>query len=669
MSTDSPSSSQYIDPIIWPSAPSEVCDVQKNMAQAIQPANSLTVPTQAPIAKRGRPSNNFLWDSYIAVFSQFCYTFGLNPQLVPLRNPFLYFYYKNDNVYFIRPLQVPVEKHGIIVQQRIPKLTPESWPLFLFTIGLWNNNSAVSDALYYQLTILLSKFKLSELDTYYQQIRIYDPVLADNLNNLSNRTTLSLDGMLLLSVESKDSHCAYRPWSASLLLEQLPSLRNMGPPPTPLRRLLAPYFKAISKRLRSNIRTASHRPRGRPRKTLVPHLTYQINRHMYQIVSPATPAEKNLFQMAESVTDGNKEKCFHISSVWWDSLPPSVVILLRLITDGSVELLNELCKLFYRIMTTNPKVDCISVLCSPQNTPALQHLFSLLFDVDIQPFPYPEGQNAISLNKLTQSKHLFELAEHNLFGRTLLMLQDVVPNNSAIETSDALKAGQPITLTDPYFTDQRFRNRTHLLCITSQKEKAAAMCGRLLIPLVALNAGGDRISTDFSLSEDERSWMLTALPIQGMYLSHGAKSKKTKYSDLPTTTDIGLERFFSTCCCAGNRIPAVDLYEAYCTYYAVVHGQPYPYTRYKFKKTAESYLQNCKGFPNYDYRKLWSPVRKSCRHFTGVVLKDNWRESLSSISTEEIPDDFWNALCRIHSYIPSQLTRPGSPDAYGVKTE
>ena len=612
------------------------------------PSSESIVPTKK------RRSKDELWCNYFNRLQSYC-DFSNTPYLSVsfLENPFLFFYLKNSKVNFIFPIQSFNQKDSFRFEK---KLTPTTWPLFFSAIGVPFISGTEEESLYNALYTLLINYKPNDATARLYQIYVRFPNLANALNRAAYHTFTTPDGLLLLKTPNSSKY-NFRVWSSTLLLELFLKedaywkAMQRHQDHIPCQSILRPFFQELRAQKRGK---RSNTPKNKTNQ--LPYLTYsfkngQFQQYFYQ-KSEDTNQDLGNYKYSlmrkQGLSVQHSEKYFsihHHSNESYDNSLLSILPFLMTLTGGSVESLQALSKLFYRIMVNSPGKSCATIVHSSLNAHTLHSVLSLLFECDTPSFPYPHGKTSIRLNTLTQKKYLMSLAEQNIYGRPLLFIDSSPPSPASFEYSHKLSQGKCVPLSDECIVGQQFKNKVHLLCITSNMPRAEALSHKLDSPLVNFSAYEQPLPENISFTEDEKHWLLSALPLRGMLLESFIKLPKSAKPQKRVSIDDGLDSFLMYCCCAGDGILTSDLYDAYCEYYSSLHGCACPYSQIKFTRRVKS---SCGHSLKLEYKKVWINSSSQRWQFAGICLRKDWRNLIPHPLTSRLTDEFENELWGIH---------------------
>lgn len=251
-------------------------------------------------------------------------------------------------------------------------------------------------------------------------------------------------------------------------------------------------------------------------------------------------------------------------------LPTHLAHILYQFTGGDRDAIDELAHLCYRVMAPEPVGPRATVVYSKQYATELRKFFRFLFwevEVDLG----GQGKQPIrSINQLIHSPQLMALADEQLAGKALLMLEDIPVSETARGKARRLVSGRPLAFRDTLVPFQTFENKIHLLIPTSDRSRAFQLARALKAPLLDLSQverSGEALSfpTDWRAA-GECKWMLTYFMLHGLKVAT-IRDNLPRRASLPTE-EGDVTQFLKECCVMDETslCSGAELHHAYCAY-------------------------------------------------------------------------------------------------------
>lgn len=251
-------------------------------------------------------------------------------------------------------------------------------------------------------------------------------------------------------------------------------------------------------------------------------------------------------------------------------LPTHLAHILYQFTGGDRDAIDELAHLCYRVMAPEPVGPRATVVYSKQYATELRKFFHFLFrevEVDLG----GQGKQPIrSINQLIHSPQLMALADEQIAGKALLMLEDIPVSETVRGKARRLVSGRPLAFRDTLVPFQTFENKIHLLIPTSDRSRALQLARALKAPLLDLSQverSGEALSfpTDWRAA-GECKWMLTYFMLHGLKVAT-TRDNRPRRTPLPTEKGDVIQ-FLKECCVMDKTAlcSGVELHEAYCAY-------------------------------------------------------------------------------------------------------
>ncbi len=286
-------------------------------------------------------------------------------------------------------------------------------------------------------------------------------------------------------------------------------------------------------------------------------------------------------------------------------VPPQAAQILFSLTGGDVATTEKLSQLFAQILSLNPPG--ATVIYSHSNAESLRVLLSALFS----PWVVPFDKNGITINKLVTKKNLHFLLCCQIEGYRLILLRDIPASQNSRSKISRLLQGKPLPVNDPYVSQQKLQNLSHLLCITSDRRRALTLQKQLNAHWIDLTPVERQFSLPPSITPSTIEWFQCFFPLRGLQILSTGEILPPKVSPEPFDA---VEDFLNTrtlqsrgCFCTTRQ-----LYDAYCDYYCAHFQGPPPLTGIRFGKKARTYVAAHKPGLGYhkarlgrDKRPLW----------------------------------------------------------------
>lgn len=321
--------------------------------------------------------------------------------------------------------------------------------------------------------------------------------------------------------------------------------------------------------------------------------------------------------------------------------------VMREITGGDTELMDQFAQLFAQIADTGRKRHRLTVICTYQNAFTIEHLLKKVFPELLIDTDDGLGNLSVNINRILTVNGKIELLNAQIAGKGLILMDEKLPTPPHFADFIAMSNGQCIRVQSQSAPAQSFHNHLHLVCVTGLarvKDALETQFGADVIDLTAKEqkspwAQDQRNGWEYAIAlPEEINWLRTA------FLAHGCRllaEKKTPRKKHTSASHGELREFVKTCCiCSSKQVcEREELYQAYCRFYRARHGCETKETSVTFGKLIRSL-----GLKNVEYKvKRYGPEQKTHLCYIGLGLRKQIPE------TETVSNDGFQAyLSQIH---------------------
>lgn len=345
-------------------------------------------------------------------------------------------------------------------------------------------------------------------------------------------------------------------------------------------------------------------------------------------------------------------------------LPDGAAVWLFRLTRGDTILLDRFSEFLARAASPQYNGKNITVLCTKQNQ---QTLLSLLYEILSPLVPYDDNNKDVkslpSLNKICRPSMLQKLFTDQETGSGVVFVRQTSLSDAARPVLKKLLAGQPIPIKTRHCPKQYLHNKTHIICFSSDPQKAAQLSKSLKSPLL-----------DFTEKEIPIPYSAAELPsenirwLRNVFLPHGllAPSHYEPEKTVNISSSDWVDVFLNDCCevCHGALSDRQAFYASYCECYQAAHpGKKPPLTCGRFAKVVKQKLS--KGpFLQVKYHK----VRKYQKmYFEGILCTKKAGDIKASLKESQY-DQFLSYLHSINQNRPQwetvyHLIQPKLPES------
>lgn len=290
--------------------------------------------------------------------------------------------------------------------------------------------------------------------------------------------------------------------------------------------------------------------------------------------------------------------------------------LLGAITGNNPELLASLGELFADIADPRRKRNRFTVIHTKHNADALKKLLGEVFFV-----PKITGTSTFETTSFTEMlthKGKIRLLDRQIKGERLMFVKDALPTDRRFSECLSLVKGEKLQVESSVLGQQKFYNHIHFVCITENAKAATKFAERCSAKFIDLSTVERKYLGSVHLSDKELQFMRTAFVLRGVQSKQtNAKKSKQRKASIGKTT---IRSFAKDCCRFSKKAVCTrgELYEAYCTYYQALHGEPPKESSTVFIKAVREIL------PRIEYKvKRYGEENATQMCFIGLALKEN----------------------------------------------
>lgn len=296
------------------------------------------------------------------------------------------------------------------------------------------------------------------------------------------------------------------------------------------------------------------------------HLRYDMREASFQAVPFSNPPRHSLKVLKDLDVPDFEERDF--------------LRVMREITGGDTELMDQFARLFAQIADTGRKQSRLTVIYTYHNAFTIEHLLKRVFPELLVDTDDGLGNLSVNINRILTVNGKNELLNAQIAGKGLILMDEKLPTPPHFADFIAMSNGQCIRVQSQSATAQSFHNHLHLVCVTGLarvKDTLKTQFGADVIDLTAKEqkspwAQDQRNGWEYAIAlPEEINWLRTA------FLAHGCRllaEKKTPRKKRVSASHEELLEFIKTCCiCSPKQVcEREELYQAYCRFYRARHG-------------------------------------------------------------------------------------------------
>ena len=250
---------------------------------------------------------------------------------------------------------------------------------------------------------------------------------------------------------------------------------------------------------------------------------------------------------------------------------------LQAITGGDPDTADRLAELLAVMAAPTAREPQLSVLYTKGNTQAVKDFLTQIFAGKVI---------TGTISKLLRAEGRKRLLAAQVKGTVAVLLEPTLPTPSQMGDFVTLVQGGRLAVKDKLVPSQAFRNQMHLVYVTDSETLTEVLLKQYQARLVDLSAKEQPWQGRLVLSPAEETWLRRCFLLHGSQQGHGASGRRTAETDGIQLPDAELHAFLTQWCRVSPEMCCSrgELYQAYCQYYASLHGTQPPETATLFGK-------------------------------------------------------------------------------------
>ena len=467
------------------------------------------------------PSKGNLWDQYFRALYDYLKTLDIPslPESNPLLYPFAIFYKLKKGTPIRTIFYFP---YGATRKSNL--ITPKTFPSFLVNIcGLRYKKNDSATKLFHCIDDLIRKYPYDRLEALINLLKFYSPNLVYLIHSNAAFLAVSSNGNLYY----KPSCISNNTFGGTPSLFHYFPILALPIPNHMAQNVLKQYFSELLRRHRAQ-------PPNRPLLSSVPEyqgssteVVYSNATHRYLTVVRYLPDRD---QFAQQLLPDSMD-CLNLKHV------PLTISRTPEVPSGALSALDALCHINRSLLdqfaaflsaVASPTTGGLTVLLSPQNA-------HLLHTMLVHIFPsihagHSDRKQLFTLNQLSKKTHRPALYFRQACGETAILVRDTLPSSANLPILRKLVKGKPVSIVTSHFPPQHYENRLHLICITSDRKKAALLQEQLKASVIDFSYSEKSIPEPISFTDTDWYWFRTT------FLLHGLKYRTCQAQNIAFTT-------------------------------------------------------------------------------------------------------------------------------------
>lgn len=464
----------------------------------------------------------YLWDQYFRALDDYLKTLDIPslPESNPLQYPFAIFYkFKKDT-----PIRtIFYFSYGATRKSNL--ITPKTFPSFLVNVcGLRYKKNDSATKLFHCIDDLIRKYPYDRLEALINLLKLYSPDLLYLIQYNPAFLAVSSNGNLYYdpSFISNNEFDTVLPSLHYLPIFTLPNPNHIAP------NVLKQFFSELLRRHRAQLP-------NRPVLPSVPEYPGCSNEVIYSnAANSALTSVRYLPEQDQFTQQPLPESldCLNLKHV-----PLTISRTPDQVPSGALSALDALCHINRSLLdqfaaflsaVASPTTGGLTVLLSPQNA-------HLLHTMLVHIFPSIHAENSdrkqlFTLNQLSKKIHRHTLYFRQACGETAIIVRDTLPSSANLPILRKLVKGKPVSIVTSHFPPQHYENRLHLICITSDRKKAALLQEQLKASVIDFSYSEKSIPEPIPFTDTDWHWFRTT------FLLHGLKYRTCQAQNIAFTT-------------------------------------------------------------------------------------------------------------------------------------
>ena len=538
-----------------------------------------------------------LWFQYQQALTSYLESIGAMCPF-PLGYPlvFFYFHHSKHTLYTLDNFQ-----YGDRLKSKI--ITPQTFPSFLVNVcSIRYVKGEQAERLYNALFELIKNYPSNRLLVIINRIKYYDPIFAILIQSQSLFLQSPTGNLYFDSYMLSASH-------SELRYQPIFNLTNIIPQNVPAN-LIKSLLQEVSKANRSNGRlymlqeyTTNRIENIFGNAGLTVRIPVFYSYELDQFIANPLPSSEYYIAMKYTVLFRNRTV---------PSVPDGALRFLQVLCGDNLSVANQLSK--FLSLAMSPSEGGVTVLLT-QSPEFLTNTLAKIFYTTLEFSPSISSKRKLSFNLLSKysvQSSLFIAQEQSA---SVAFITDIIPSDSNLPKIKKLLNGKTVLLKTQLYPTQRFQNRLHFICVTSDLKKASALRNKLKANLIELSVSevppdGDTLQ----LTDQDLHWLRTTFLLHGLKLRtlQAAGIETSPQEEVPKypTVKESIGAFLSECCQyeEGTFCNLKTVYEAYCHYITVTQNGRDPLIgKNTFKTEFESALTHKSVLNNVHYRRSRHP--------------------------------------------------------------
>lgn len=487
----------------------------------------------------------YLWDQYFRALDDYLKTLDIPslPESNPLRYPFAIFYKLKKGTPIRTIFYFP---YGATRKSNL--ITPKTFPSFLVNVcGLPYEKNDSATKLFHCIDDLIRKYPYDRLEALINLLKFYSPDLFYLIHSNAAFLAVSSNGNLYY----KPSCISRNTFGGALSLFHYSPILALPIPNHMAPNVLKQYFSELLRRHRAQLPNRCALPS-------VPEYPGCSNEVIYSnAANSALTSVRYLPEQDQFTQQPLPESldCLNLKHV-----PLTISRTPDQVPSGALSALDALCHInrslldqFAAFLSTvaSPTTGGLTVLLSPQNA-------HLLHTMLVHIFPSIHAENSdrkqlFTLNQLSKKIHRPTLYFRQACGETAIIIRDTLPSSANLPILRKLVKGKPVSIVTSHFPPQHYENRLHLICITSDRKKAALLQEQLKASVIDFSYSEKSIPEPIPFTDTDWYWFRTT------FLLHGLKYRTCEAQNIAFTTKSTEKE-------SSHSDPLVTFLQDYCSF-------------------------------------------------------------------------------------------------------
>ena len=294
------------------------------------------------------------------------------------------------------------------------------------------------------------------------------------------------------------------------------------------------------------------------------------------------------------------------------SVPDGALRFLQVLCGDNLSVANQLSK--FLSLAMSPSEGGVTVLLT-QAPEFLTNTLAKIFYATPKCSPSIPSKRKLSFNLLSKHSVQYSLFIAQEQSASVVFIADTLPSDSNLPKIKRFLNGKTVLLKTQLYPTQRFHNKLHFICVTSDLKKASVIQNKLKANLIELSTS--EIPPDggtLQLTDQDLHWLRTTFLLHGLKLrtlqAAGIETSPQKEVPKYPTVKESIDAFLSECCRYEETTfcSLKTVYETYCHYIsATQNGRDPLIGKNTFKTKFESALTHKSALKNIRYGRSRHP--------------------------------------------------------------